>query len=66
MDNKFLLALVWIMGAAVVATLVYSTWDLLRWLTARVVSCWRFLAIILRAGHAMPVGAGRLIRIKSR
>ena len=66
MDNKFLLALVWIMGAAVVATLVYSTWDLLRWLTARVVSGLRFLAIYLRAGHAMPVSARRPIRIKSR
>lgn len=64
MDNKFLLALVWILSAAVVAALVYSTWDLLKWLTARMVAGWRLFAPHLGAGCAIPVRVRGTFRIK--
>lgn len=66
MDNKFWLALVWVVGAAVVATLAYSVWDLLKGVAARMAPGWRLFAPYLGAGNAIPVSAGRLIRIKSR
>lgn len=64
MDHKFLFAMVWILGAAVVATLVYSAWDLLKGLTARMLSGCRLFAPFLGAGYQVPVRASGIIRIK--
>lgn len=64
MDNKFFLALVWIVGAAVVATLAYSVWDLLKWLGAHAASGWRVFATHSGAGYAIPIRARGILPIK--
>ncbi len=66
MDNKFFLALVWIVGAAVVATLAYAVSDFLKWLAARSATFYRDFAMHSGAACAVPVRARGLIRIKSR
>lgn len=38
MDNKFLLAIVWVMGVAAVASLVYLVGDILRWGARRAIA----------------------------
>ena len=69
MDNKFLLlalALVWVVGVALVATLVYALGDLLKWLAERVLLVWRAFAPDLGAGCAIPVRVRGLKRINLR
>lgn len=66
MDNKFLVTMVWIIGAAVVASVVYRAWDLLQWLVGRMVFGWRMVAPYLGASFARPMSARGLIRVKVR
>lgn len=66
MEHKFLLALVWIVGAAVVASLAYAVWDLLKWLAAQLRTGWQRFAPVLGAACALPMGVRAPIRIKVR
>ncbi|MBK7004416.1 MAG: hypothetical protein IPH37_04125 [Burkholderiales bacterium] len=66
MDNKFFLAMVWILCAAVVASLAYGLGDGLKWLARRLAAGWLFFAMVFAAAYAMPASARSLVRIKFR
>lgn len=66
MDNKFFLALMGILGAAVLAALAYGVCDALKWLAGRLAAGWRRLAMCVGAAHALPDSARGLVRIKCR
>ena len=71
MDNKFFLAMVWILCAAVVASLAYGLGDGLKWLARRLAAGWLFFCYgfcgCLRnarkrtelGAHQIPVMLGR-------
>ncbi len=66
MDNKFFLAMVWILCAAVVASLAYGLGDGLKWLARRLAAGWLSFAMVFAAAYAMPASARSLVRIKFR
>ena len=66
MDNKFFLAMVWILSAAVVASLAYGVGDVLKWLARRMAAGWRRIAMYGGAAYTIPVSARGLVRIKFR
>jgi len=64
MDSKFLVAMVWVLGVALMASMAYVAWDFLKWVMARSTVGWRVIAPKLGAAYAVNAGARGLIRIK--
>lgn len=60
MSSKILIAMVWVLGVAVVATLAYVAWDLLRWMGQQV---GRLTATAL---HQRAQGVHQLVHIRHR
>lgn len=62
-DNKFLLAIVWVLGVAVVASVAYLVWDLFRWVASRCIAISRVSAPYFVAACTRSTGArGRFVR----